>query len=591
MKKNKYLSLLLREIKKTRSEIYIENIFYSLSFIAFNLSNIFILRIVVNLLVSNPDLKIFLLTIAGYLLFTSVFGYLMQYMQFKSYSKISDFRMNKFIDITDKLNSVDYQLIEDPVFQGEAEAAMTAISNNNEGMEGLIHVLYQMVPLIVLGIFYSLYLTSLNILIPILIWSSNLILYFIEKKSNDIYLESQNKRSQYRRQVGKLRNISYDFSYGKDIRVYGMSSMILDQLDKRFKSYIKLIEDYRYRGLKLSIIGMFAVAISDFTSFYILLKSYSRGSIVEAEFIMLISLIISFNFILSQVQKNISIYYNNRNYLQAYYDFIEKDYGEAEEKITIDKEKKASIRFDRVSFKYPRSDNYVLKDLSFTIRPGEKIGIVGTNGAGKTTLIKLMTGLLDPSEGDIYINEINIKDYGKKDLFNLFNVVFQKVNIYAFNVMENIVMDYENIDLERARKALEEVGLKEKIDSLAEGEEQMLLKVIDEKGVELSGGENQKLSIARAIYKGGQAMILDEPTSALDAINEALIYENYNRLVRDKTAIFISHRLASTKFTDRIILIDDKGIAEEGSHEELMDLKGKYYEMFMVQSKYYREEK
>ena len=138
---------------------------------------------------------------------------------------------------------------------------------------------------------------------------------------------------------------------------------------------------------------------------------------------------------------------------------------------------------------------------------------------------------------------------------------------------------------------MEEVGLREKIESLPKGGDQVLLKAIDENGTELSGGESQKLSIARAIYKGGQAMVLDEPTSALDAINEALIYENYNQVVRDKTAIFISHRLASTKFTDRIILIDDKKIAEEGNHEELMAAQGKYYEMFMVQSKYYREEK
>lgn len=589
--KNKYLTMLLREIKESRKEIYLENIIYSLSFIIFNLTNIYILKIVVDLLAYKPRLNEFLILIGLYLLITSCFGYLMQYIQFKSYSKISDFRMGKFVEITDKLNFVDYQLIEDPVFQGEAEAAMTAISNNNEGMEGLIHVLYQMGPLVLLGVFYSVYLAKLNFLIPLLILVSNLILYVIEKKANDIFLESQNKRSQYRRQVSKLRNISYDFSYGKDVRVYGMADMITGELDKRFKTYIGLVKDYRYRGLGLSVIGMFALIVSDFTSFYILLRSYLAGGLLESEFIMLISLIISFNFILGQVQKNISIYYNNRNYLKAYYDFVNKDHGDARKKLTIDKEGKASIRFDQVSFKYPKSDSYVLEDLTFTIEAGEKVGIVGTNGAGKTTLIKLMTGLLDPSKGDIYINDINIKNYGKKDLFNLFNVVFQKVNVYAFSVLENVAMDYENIDEKRAWEALEEVGLREKIESLPKGGDQVLLKAIDENGTELSGGESQKLSIARAIYKGGQAMVLDEPTSALDAINEALIYENYNQLVRDKTAIFISHRLASTKFTDRIILIDDKKIAEEGNHEELMAAQGKYYEMFMVQSKYYREEK
>ena len=200
-----------------------------------------------------------------------------------------------------------------------------------------------------------------------------------------------------------------------------------------------------------------------------------------------------------------------------------------------------------------------------------------------------MTGLFDLSDGDILINGISIKKFDKKALYSMFSVVFQEVNVIAYTIRENVACSSINVDDERVWKALEKVGLKNKVQGFEKGLDQMMLKIIEEDGTEFSGGEQQKLAIARALYKNANMVIMDEPTAALDALAEAEIYQNFSELIQGKTAVYISHRLASTKFCDKIALFDKEGLCEYGNHEELMALQGKYYEMFSIQGKYYKE--
>lgn len=247
------------------------------------------------------------------------------------------------------------------------------------------------------------------------------------------------------------------------------------------------------------------------------------------------------------------------------------------------------VEFKNVSFKYPNTEKYIFKNLNLKINKGEKLAIVGINGAGKSTLIKLMTGLFDVTEGEILINEIPIKEFNKKELFSMFSVVFQDINILAYTIGENVACNSDNIDENRVFTALDKVGLGEKVRGFSKGLNQMMLKIIDENGTEFSGGENQKLAIARALYEDANMVIMDEPTAALDALAEAEIYENFSELVKGKTAVYVSHRLASTKFCDNIALFDNDGLKEYGSHEELMEKRGSYYEMFTIQGKYYNE--
>ncbi len=231
----------------------------------------------------------------------------------------------------------------------------------------------------------------------------------------------------------------------------------------------------------------------------------------------------------------------------------------------------------------------ILDDISFTINKGEKISIVGLNGAGKTTIVKLISRFYQPKSGEILWNGINIDKYEYHSYIDQISAVFQDFKLFALTISENV--DLEEKDKDKIRECLYQVGLKQKIEGLPKGVDSFLSKEYDLEGIELSGGEKQKVAIARAMYQNSSLAILDEPTSALDPLSEAEIYEHFNELVENRTAIMISHRLASTKFCDSIIFLENGEIIETGNHEELMSkANGKYKEMFITQGKYYQEE-
>ena len=250
-----------------------------------------------------------------------------------------------------------------------------------------------------------------------------------------------------------------------------------------------------------------------------------------------------------------------------------------------------AITFRDVSFAYPDVEKSTINNLSFEIKAGEKIALVGNNGAGKTTIVKLLTGLYHQTSGDSLVNGKTIDQLGLEKYQDNISVLFQDTNPMAFTVMENVSGAEEaETDKQKMWDSLETAGLKDKIESLTQKEMSYITQNFSSDGILLSGGETQKLLFAKAIYKNGNFLILDEPTSALDPIAESKIYEEYNNLAEGKTAVFISHRLASTKFCDRIFFLENGTITESGSHEELMKKGGKYREMFDIQSQYYRDE-
>lgn len=249
-----------------------------------------------------------------------------------------------------------------------------------------------------------------------------------------------------------------------------------------------------------------------------------------------------------------------------------------------------SIEFKNVSYKYPKGEKNVIDNVSFEIKAGEKIALVGLNGAGKTTLTMLMGGLILPNEGEILIDGHGLLEYNRDDLISLFSVVPQYYTILPLSIAENIALEEkEYIDYDKLDKVIEIAGLTQKIVSLSEGANTPLSKEFDNNAVDFSGGEMQRLLLARAVYRNSPILILDEPTAALDPIAEDEIYKKYNQIAKNTTSIFISHRLASTRFCDRIFLLDNNKLAEVGTHDELMKLDGKYKELFDIQSQYYKE--
>ena len=249
------------------------------------------------------------------------------------------------------------------------------------------------------------------------------------------------------------------------------------------------------------------------------------------------------------------------------------------------------ITFENVSFTYPYQKVQSLKNVNIIIRKGEKISIVGENGAGKTTFVKLLLRLYEPSEGRILLNGVDIKQIKYRDYIKLFSTVFQDYKLFAFKIGDNVTaLDRSKLYNNQVLKCINDAGLNAKVKNLDNGIDTYLYNIYDENGIELSGGEAQKLAIARALYKDSPVVILDEPTAALDPRAEYEIYTKFMTLVESKTSIFISHRLSSTKFCDRVIVFKDGRIVESGSHSELLKSEGYYAKLFNMQAQFYLDE-
>ena len=243
-----------------------------------------------------------------------------------------------------------------------------------------------------------------------------------------------------------------------------------------------------------------------------------------------------------------------------------------------------------MSFRYPGAEKDTLSHINLTVAPGEKLAIVGLNGAGKTTLMKLVCGLLDPTSGKVLLNGEDIRKFNRRDYYTLFSTVFQDFSIFDTTFADNVTQVPNSTDLVGMENAVKRAGLWEKYQSLPQGPDTHIGTGIYEDGIQLSGGETQRLMLARALYKDAPIIVLDEPTAALDPIAENQLYLRYSELTQGRTSFYISHRLASTRFCDRILLLGDGKILEEGTHQSLLELGGKYAEMFEIQSQYYQEE-
>lgn len=283
---------------------------------------------------------------------------------------------------------------------------------------------------------------------------------------------------------------------------------------------------------------------------------------------------------------------NNYPFLKIQLDFIDIPHSMYKGSLTVEKrmDRDYEIEFRDVSFKYPGSDTYALRHANMKFKIGERMAVVGQNGSGKTTFIKLLCRLYDPTEGEILLNGINIKKYSYKEYLNVFSVVFQDFDLLGFSLGENVA-SCTNYDPEKAADCLNKVGFGERLKKMPKGLETVLYKYTDKDGVEVSGGEAQKIALARALYKDSPFIILDEPTAALDPMAEAEIYSKFNEIIEDKTAVYISHRLSSCRFCDEIAVFDKGEVVQKGSHEDLLsDENGKYYELWHAQAQYYTEE-
>ena len=381
------------------------------------------------------------------------------------------------------------------------------------------------------------------------------------------------------------------YNMGKDVRLYRQDKLIMKIKNYAFdlhKKAFRTMESKRYKiNMPLTFTGILLEAIIYvFVCVYALLGTFGIGSIVKyVGFVETITgCITSYFAVFADIKYNTPFV---EDYL-AYFDIPQKMYQGS---LTVEKrdDNEYYVEFKDVSFKYPGSETYALRHVNMKFKVGEKLAVVGMNGSGKTTFIKLMCRLYDPTEGEILLNGVNIKKYDYDEYLAVFSVVFQDFKLFSFSLGENVAFgaDY---DVDKVMAALHQSGFGERLATMPEGIKTSLYKDFDENGIEVSGGEAQKIALARALYKDSPFIILDEPTAALDPIAEYEIYSKFNEIVGDKTAIYISHRLSSCRFCDKIAVFDNGQIVQRGSHDELVaDESGKYYELWHAQAQYYTE--
>lgn len=405
-----------------------------------------------------------------------------------------------------------------------------------------------------------------------------------------------NHRSNWTDIDSKLRYIQNkpsDFSASKDIRIYGMAHWFQQIYTDLSKERGLWEQKLSMRNFLSQIANLIVILLRDSLAYVMLIAMILKGEISIDQFVLYFAAISNFATYIG----NIITEWNNMHTaslnvcdFREYMDLPEQD-GTKEANVQEHLKTAPEITFDHVSFRYDGAKEDTLQDIHFTIRSGEKVALVGLNGAGKTTLVKLLCGLYLPTKGDIRINGISVRKFSRNDYYRLLSPVFQDVQTAFFSLAETVCSQIGTCeDSVKVEQCLRLAGLGKKLDSLPEGIHTKLDKQVNQNGIELSGGELQKLLLARALYKDAPILVLDEPTAALDPIAENEIYLQYHQMTKTKTSLFISHRLASTQFCDRILYLQNGKIAEEGTHAELISFGGEYSKLYEMQSCWYRKD-
>lgn len=517
----------------------------------------------------------------------SIFGFLESIVYNNANPKITVIRIDYLSKLFRRLSMLDYMYCEDPKFLDEHEDALDSCSGNNNGFEMVMRTLFTLFAKFITIIMYIIIISKLSVFVLLAIMLSVSVSMTLSVEVKKFRHSHKNEINHASRKLRYYQEMTHDFSYGKDIRMYNFQNKIKENYSNEILSYMNVFRKIKNKEYFLGFIDLLFLLLSDSVLYYILITKVIDGMSI-ADFSMYLVASVSLAEMVKLAANDTSIIIGEGMYINDYYLFMENMTFNSGGKDCRIENDTLEIEFKNVSFKYPNTDKWIFENLNLYIPKKQKLAIVGINGAGKTTLVKLILGLFEPTSGEILINKKNIKDFNKFEYYKMFSVVFQEINILSYPIRDNITLG-ESTDDNKIWDVLERVGLKEKVKALDNGLDHMMLRIIDEKGAIFSGGENQKLAIARALFKDGNAVILDEPTASLDALAELEIYQGFNDLVVNKTAIYVSHRLASTKFCDKIALFSNSSLVEYGNHDELMALKKEYYNMFTVQGKYYQE--
>ena len=502
-------------------------------------------------------------------------------------------RFQMITEKNDKLLSMNYQMLEQPHILDLHQRASNALGGNWQGFEGMMNRTYIVAAQVVTMIVTASTIIVLDPRLLLVLTVAMLINYGSQRWSiRDDKKHFWDATSTTRRQMSYMERCTQDFDYAKDIRLFSLKPWLLKKQKGILADYRKKYNRSRNFWLRHSYIYCSTSLIASAVMYYILITRVMQESVSIGDFTLYLGMCGAFSQALSDFYDNFGQLQFASNMVDDLRTFMDLEVEKEEDCLDIGVLGDTfHFEFRDVCFRYEGAKEDTIRHLNLSFPAGQRLAVVGLNGAGKTTFIKLLLRLYDVTGGEILVNGYNIKRFHRKDYYRLFAPVFQNVELFAFPLAENVSMkEPERTDRERALACLLQAGMEEKINSLEKGIDTEILKVLHEDGVDLSGGEKQKLALARALYKDAPVIVLDEPTAALDALAEYELYQNFDKMMEGKSAVYISHRLSSTRFCDRIAMFMDGRIVEYGTHEELLAKQGEYARMFEVQAQYYEKD-
>ncbi|WP_322175128.1 ABC transporter ATP-binding protein [Acutalibacter caecimuris] len=484
-----------------------------------------------------------------------------------------------------------YPHTEDPGYLKLTEKAAHSLGDNSSAGEHIWTTLVELLTHAACFLLYLLLLIRVGPWLALLCVSLSAAGYFAGEHIRAWRYRHREEESALEHKSQYMFSRSQDIKLAKDIRIFGIGPWLTELYEK----YIRLYQSFYARACRHELwAGLLDVTLAllrNGVAYGLLIAMALEGRLTAAQFVLYFTAVSGFTQWVAGLFTGLGELHRQSLDLSTLRSFLEtsEPFRFAGGKpLPVQAGHLYRLELRDVSFRYPGAGEDTLSHVNLTIRPGEKLAVVGHNGAGKTTLIKLLCGLYDPTEGQVLLDGADIRQFDRRDYYRHFSAVFQQFSIMAGTIAENVAQS-TTVDLPRMWDCLERAGVAGKIRELPQKEDTHLGREVYLDGVDLSGGQLQRLMLARALYKNAPVVVLDEPTAALDPIAESDLYQKYNTLTGDRTSVYISHRLASTRFCDRVLLIENGGIAEEGTHEELLKAGGRYAYLFHIQSKYYQE--
>lgn len=533
-------------------------------------------------------------TIAAFALVLMLLSGLRSYVDTNAlFGRIAVRSQGIYLSISRKYAETSYPNLLNTDFLALGEKASAACAGNSESSEAIWTTLTDLMTSCIGFIVYLALLTNLNLWLAALVAATTAVSYFASKRINEWGYLHRSEELELTKRIEYANKTATSREFAKDIRMFGLRGWLEDLWGSTMRLYSAFCAKRERKYIWANIIDIVLTFLRNGIAYAFLIGITVKNGLPASQFLLYFAALSGFAQWVVEILDKLSVMHKQSLDISTIREFLDWDEPfdlNGGERIAFEPNKQYEIRLDNVSFRYPTADKDTLSHINLTVHPGEKLAIVGLNGAGKTTLVKLVCGFLDPTEGRILLNGEDIRKFNRNDYYALFSAVFQEFSVLDVTVKENVAQCVDGIDETRVWQCIDKAGLTEKIQSLPKGIETHLGRRVFKDGVEFSGGQTQRLMLARALYKNAPILVLDEPTAALDPIAENDIYQKYNDMTHGRTSFFISHRLASTRFCDRIIFVDGGKITEEGTHDELLKNGGGYAYMFEVQSKYYRSD-